>query len=352
MDKIRLERIQKSYNNIEVLKSISFNLSEGEFFCLLGPSGCGKSTLLKIISGILIPDNGNIYLNEDNINTKKPNERSINLVFQNYALFPHLNVFDNIAFGLKCKKVNYIKIKKEVEKILFSFKIEKLAKQFPNNLSGGEQQRVALARALINKPDLLLLDEPLGALDEKLKLEIQTELKKIHKEYNLTSIYVTHDQEEAFSLADRIAVLNQGKLIQVGTPKEIYYSPKTKFVADFVGEINFIYEQTNNNHLSCNYLLAIRPEDIFFVNIKTNNIISDRIMNNKNLSPKLDGIIVDKIFRGSSTEYLISNLSNDNYQKYFKVNSINLNKEIDSDIGDKVVIFWDQSKLIKIKNET
>jgi spermidine/putrescine transport system ATP-binding protein len=228
----------KSFGDFEVLKDVSLEIKKGEFFSLLGPSGCGKTTLLRIIAGFEVPDKGTLTLDGDNVLSLPPNKRPTNTVFQNYALFPHLTVFENVAFSPRLKKLSNSQIKDKVNEYLKLVHLQGHAAKKPNQLSGGQKQRVAIARALINEPRVLLLDEPLSALDAKLRQHMLIELDRIHDEIGITFIYVTHDQQEALSVSDRLAVMNQGDILQIGTPHEIYESPATDFVARFIGETN------------------------------------------------------------------------------------------------------------------
>ena len=237
---ISLKDVDKSFEDERVVKRLNLEVEEGEFLTMLGPSGCGKTTTLRMIAGFEYPTSGQIFLEGADVEGKKPNERDVNTVFQNYALFPHMNVFDNIAFGLVEKKVKKDEIRRRVEEMIKLVRLDGLEKRMPAQMSGGQKQRVAIARALVNRPRVLLLDEPLGALDLKLRKQMQVELKHLQKQLGITFIYVTHDQEEALTMSDRIAVMNQGNLEQVGTPEEIYNHPETKFVADFIGESNII----------------------------------------------------------------------------------------------------------------
>jgi spermidine/putrescine transport system ATP-binding protein len=230
--------ISKSFGDFEVLKNVSLEIKKGEFFSLLGPSGCGKTTLLRIIAGFEHPDKGILTLDGDDVLSLPPNRRPTNTVFQNYALFPHLTVFENVAFSPRLKKASSSQIKNKVQQYLELVRLEGHADKKPNQLSGGMKQRVAIARALINEPRVLLLDEPLSALDAKLRQHMLIELDRIHDEIGITFIYVTHDQQEALSVSDRIAVMNQGEILQTDTPHEIYESPATNFVARFIGETN------------------------------------------------------------------------------------------------------------------
>ncbi|WKD00967.1 ABC transporter ATP-binding protein [Borreliella americana] len=266
-------------NGNKTLDSINLKIKKNEFITLLGPSGCGKTTLIKILGGFLNQKNGEIYFFSKEISKTSPNKREINTVFQNYALFPHMNVFDNISFGLRMKKTPKDIIKEKVKTSLSLIGMPKYAYRNINELSGGQKQRVAIARAIVMEPKLLLLDEPLSALDLKMRQEMQKELKKIQRQLGITFIYVTHDQEEALTMSDRIVVMNEGIILQVGTPEEIYNEPKTKFVADFIGESN-IFDGTYKKELVVSLLghefecldkgfeaeeavdLVIRPEDV------------------------------------------------------------------------------------------
>ncbi len=237
---ILLKDIKKSFDNTEVLNNINLYILKNEFVTLLGPSGCGKTTTLRIIGGFELPDSGDVFFEGERINELPPYQRKVNTVFQKYALFPHMNVYDNIAFGLKIKKMDKQTISKKVDEMLELVNLKGFQKRSVDSLSGGQQQRVAIARALVNQPEVLLLDEPLGALDLKLRKEMQVELKNIHKRTGITFIYVTHDQEEALTMSDTIVVMNEGRIQQIGTPQKIYNEPKNAFVADFIGESNII----------------------------------------------------------------------------------------------------------------
>ena len=233
-----LTRITKEYGDFKAVDDLSLTIPKGSFFALLGPSGCGKTTTLRMIAGLEEPTIGSIHLGETDITTTKPYQRPINTVFQNYALFPHLTIFENIAFGLRRRGIKDVEV--EVNKVLNLVELPHLAGRKPTQLSGGQQQRIALARAIVNRPALLLLDEPLGALDLKLRRQMQIELKWIQKEVGLTFVHVTHDQEEAMTMADTIAVMNEGKIEQMGSPADLYDNPETAFVANFLGQSNLI----------------------------------------------------------------------------------------------------------------
>lgn len=237
---IELKGIVKRFDDETILKSLDLSIKDGEFVTLLGPSGCGKTTTLRIIAGFETPDEGEVLFAGKNINKVPPNKRNINTVFQRYALFPHLNVKDNIAFGLKLRKTPQSEIDRKVEEMLELVNLKGFGNRSTASLSGGQQQRVAIARAIVNEPKVLLLDEPLGALDLKLRKEMQIELKKLHERLDMTFLYVTHDQEEALTMSDTVVVMNHGEILQKGTPIDIYNEPANAFVADFIGESNII----------------------------------------------------------------------------------------------------------------
>ena len=241
MDKIiELKNISKAFDGETVLDNISLDIHDNEFITLLGPSGCGKTTTLRIIGGFVYPDQGDVIFMGERINDVPPHKRNVNTVFQKYALFPHLNVFENVAFPLRERKLPKKEIKEKVNKMLDMVMLSGFAHRRVTSLSGGQQQRVAIARALVNEPKVLLLDEPLGALDLKLRKDMQQELKKIQKSTGITFIFVTHDQEEALSMSDTIVVMSEGKIQQIGTPQDIYNEPVNAFVADFIGESNIV----------------------------------------------------------------------------------------------------------------
>ncbi len=235
-----LKNLTKTYGDFNAVDDLSLVIPKGSFFALLGPSGCGKTTTLRMIAGLEEPTSGSIFVGTTDITDMKPYKRPVNTVFQNYALFPHLSIFENIAFGLRRRGVSDAEVKAQVDKVLKLVELPQLAERKPNQLSGGQQQRIAVARAIVNRPALLLLDEPLGALDLKLRRQMQIELKWIQTEIGITFVHVTHDQEEAMTMADTIAVMNKGKIEQMGAPDELYDSPKTKFVANFLGQSNLI----------------------------------------------------------------------------------------------------------------
>ncbi len=237
---VRLERVTKRFHDVTAVNHLSLEIERGEFFSMLGPSGCGKTTTLRMIGGFETPTAGTIYLGDTDVTSLPPFQRDVNTVFQSYALFPHLNVFENVAFGLRRKKTADPEIRQRVGEMLELVELPGYERRKPSQLSGGQQQRVALARALINHPRVLLLDEPLGALDLKLRKQMQIELKRIQTEVGITFIYVTHDQEEAMTMSDRIAVMRAGQIEQLGQPEELYERPKTSFVAGFLGVSNLL----------------------------------------------------------------------------------------------------------------
>ena len=312
---IELKNISKNFEDQQVLKGIDLNIYENEFLTLLGPSGCGKTTLLRIIGGFEEPSNGQLIFDGKVISKVPPYKREVNTVFQKYALFPFLNVADNIAFGLNLKKMDKDVIEKKVSRMLELVGLKGFEKRDVTLLSGGQQQRVAIARALVNEPKVLLLDEPLGALDAKLRKDMQTELKKIQKEVGITFIFVTHDQEEALSMSDTIVVLNDGVIQQIGTPMDIYNEPQNRFVAEFIGESNIIEGNMIKDCLvnfdgidwECvdkgfkdneDIEVVLRPEDMDVVEPEAG---------------KVSGTIISKVFMGVHYEYLVET-KNRNYK--------------------------------------
>ncbi len=279
---IELKHISRTFDDgFAAVSDFNLEVKRGEFVTFLGPSGCGKTTTLRMIAGFDMPTEGDILLNGKDISKLPPNERPINTVFQRYALFPHMNIFDNIAFGLRQKKTPKDEIRKKVKKVLELVDLEGFEKRSVSTLSGGQQQRVAIARALVNEPEILLLDEPLGALDLKMRKEMQLELKAMHDELGITFIYVTHDQEEALTMSDKIVVMSEGKIQQIGTPEDIYNEPQNAFVADFIGESNIfngimtgkMQARFAGGHFTCvddvaegtQITAVVRPEDIEIV---------------------------------------------------------------------------------------
>lgn len=273
---LQLKNINKYFGKNHVIKNVNLNFEKGHFITFLGPSGCGKTTLLRMIAGFYEPDEGEILLNGKNIEKVPPYDRNTAMVFQEYALFPHMNVFDNVSYGLRVKKKSKDEIEKRVKQALALMQLEGMEKRFPNQMSGGQQQRVAVARALVMNPEVLLLDEPLSNLDAKLRESVRVELRQIQQKMGLSTIYVTHDQSEALSMSDAIVVLKDGIVHQVGTPQEIYFEPKTAFVADFIGTTNLIslkgesgnqvayggtvFTSSNPVKEGSEYVASVRPE--------------------------------------------------------------------------------------------
>lgn len=298
MASIRFEKVQKKFDDVVVIKELNMTINDGEFFTFLGPSGCGKSTILHLIAGLEPVTEGSIYFDDAVINTFSPKARDVAMIFQSYALYPHMTVYENIAFPLKMKQVSKDIIHKEVTDIVPTLGLEGLLHRKPRELSGGQRQRVALGRAIIRKPKVFLMDEPLSNLDARLRVEMRAELKKLHQRLKITTIYVTHDQSEAMSLSERIAVIHQGEIQQCGTPFEIYGKPANIFVAGFIGSppINVIpalirtreplevmcnemtlFPRLNNPLEGTNLLVGIRPEDILISSEKSENTIAGTV---------------------------------------------------------------------------
>tara|TARA_B100001059_G_scaffold235674_1_gene282198 strand:- start:1762 stop:2793 length:1032 start_codon:yes stop_codon:yes gene_type:complete len=330
---IEVKSITKKFGSLFAIKDFSIDINHGEFFALLGPSGCGKTTLLRVISGFETPDSGDIFLDKENITNFKPFIRPTNLMFQSYALFPHFNVFKNIAYGLEREKLKKSEIFFRVNEIINKTNLNGLEQRYPDQLSGGQKQRVALARCLVKKPKVLLLDEPLTALDKNLKEKMKLELKNLQKQFGITFIMVTHDQDEALALADRVAVMNEGNLIQVGSPKEIYSNPENFFVAEFIGKMNFFqkskieggnfYFQDNSfislpkNNTQNPQCVGIRPEDILFKAKDDSSYV-------------FEGKVVDIIYHGQENEVIINSaISEDSILiRCHKDQTLNLNTNI------------------------
>ncbi|MDD4320515.1 MAG: ABC transporter ATP-binding protein [Acidaminococcaceae bacterium] len=287
---VRLEGIKKKFGDNLIIPNIDLTIADGEFLTLLGPSGCGKTTLLRMIAGLEEPTCGKIFLDNEDVTTCAPYKRDVNMVFQNYALFPHMNVEENIRFGLMMKRVSKEEQQERLEQVLYLMQLEDFRTRRPQQMSGGQQQRVAIARALINNPKVLLLDEPLGALDYQLRKNLQLELKNLQRGLGLTFVYVTHDQEEALTMSDRIVVMNAGRIEQDSTPDKIYHNPSSKFVARFIGESNFFFIDEQN-------VLVIRPEKL--------NICEEEEKNAKHPLPSYYGTVVDIVFYGTIDKVFI-----------------------------------------------
>ncbi|MBU5481562.1 ABC transporter ATP-binding protein [Blautia sp. MSJ-19] len=304
---LELKNIKKSFTEDEaVLKEISLSIDKGEFITLLGSSGCGKTTTLRIIAGLETPDSGQVFLEGKDVTSLPPEARDVNTVFQNYALFPHMTVADNIGYGLKLKKTPKAEIKKRVTEMLDLVQLPGYEKRKPSELSGGQRQRVAIARSLVNNPKVLLLDEPLGALDLQLRRAMQLELKKLQKKLGITFIYITHDQEEAINMSDRIAVMNHGTFEQIGTPDEIYNHPKTSYVATFVGNANILKgtaQETDGENIKVSLANStvsvtaegrkIAPGTPVTLAVRSENLIFD-----ENCQSGLEATVIEKSFAG------------------------------------------------------
>ncbi|MFO3715235.1 ABC transporter ATP-binding protein [Anaerococcus cruorum] len=327
---LQLKNINKFYDEKQILKSIDLDVERGEFLTLIGPSGCGKTTTLRIIGGFEKPDSGEVIFEERDISNIPPNERNINTVFQNYALFPHLNVFDNVAFGLRIKKTKESEIKKKVENALALVDLENYGNRDISRLSGGQKQRVAIARALVNEPEIILFDEPLGALDLKLRKRMQIELKNIQQEVGITFIYVTHDQEEALSMSDKIAVMNKGIIEQYGTPQHIYEEPVNAFVANFLGDSNIfrgkMVDRSKVNFLNHDYPCVdkVEPRKDVSVMLRPEYLY---LSENANLKGK----VVRSMFKGT---YYDIRVSGDDF-------SINVHHPEDIALGTNVCVAID-----------
>ncbi len=317
---IEIEQLSKAYHDHPVLHDVSLKVHDGEFLTLLGPSGCGKTTLLRLISGFELPSSGAIKLHGKDIVGLPPERRHVNTVFQSYALFPHMTVFDNVAFGLECQKMAKAQIKQRVDEMLAVVKLDKHSARKPTELSGGQQQRVAIARALVNHPAVLLLDEPLSSLDYRLRKNMQIELKQLQRQLGITFIFVTHDQEEALSMSDRVVVMHEGMIAQIGTPREIYETPNSLAVAKFIGEVNVfetvvsaldanamtlqvegkslhlpLDKHTGSLEISQPVHLLLRPEDLH---------VWDRT-EVQDTSEMLPGTVEEVIYKGSTVDLII-----------------------------------------------
>lgn len=320
---IEFKNITKAYDDQIVLKDFSLDIEKGEFITLLGASGCGKSTLLRCLAGLESLDGGELFIDGENITSKNSNQRNVGMIFQQYSLFPTMNIYDNIAFGLKMKKRNKDEINKEVSTALKMVNLEGSENKYPSQLSGGEQQRVALARCIVTKPKVLLLDEPFSAIDAKLRRELQARIKEIHKELGVTSIFVTHDQDEAMIMSDKIHLMSKGVIAQSGAPAEIYLNPKTEYVASFIGEYN-IFDWEGKR-------IAVRPEVIK---------ISKKIFNFDN-SIILKGEIADIITQKSIVRYMIKSGDKEIRADYI------MNNNMDISTGDKVYVKINTSDILE-----
>ncbi len=361
--------VEKSYDGFHVLKNINLEIKENEFFSLLGPSGCGKTTLLRIIAGFEAVDSGDVLLDGKSIVDIPPNLRPVNTIFQSYALFPHLNVYENIAFSLRLKKLSENEIKQRVEWLLNLVRLEEHAKKKPSQLSGGQKQRVSLARALANEPKVLLLDEPVSALDAKLRQELLIELDNLHDKVGITFIYVTHDQSEAISVSDHVAVMNNGVIVQYGTPYEIYESPADPFVAMFIGESNLM-KGTVKKIISENYVLIefpslgevicyrdkpVNEEDSVLVTLRPEKI---RITHTRptlsegSFTNVIHGIVDETIYMGYQTKYFVKTDNGFILRVYKQHVSYLLDEKI-IQWKDEVFLYWnpDDSFIVEVEED-
>jgi len=320
MSIIKIEHAKKEYGGVAVIEDLNVNIKDGSLFTLLGPSGCGKTTLLRMIAGFNSIEGGNFYFNETRINDKDPSKRNIGMVFQNYAIFPHLTVRENVEFGLKQRKLSKEEIKNRTNKYLKLMQIEQYSERKPEKLSGGQQQRVALARALAINPDVLLMDEPLSNLDAKLRVDMRQAIRDIQREVGITTVYVTHDQEEAMAISDQIAVMNNGAIQQIGTPKELYHRPANEFVATFIGRTNIQEAQLvstgdqakivfENGFTLLFEELANVPSQKVRVSIRP-----EEYVRTKQREDTIRGVITDSVYLGMNTEYFIHLDTGENVQ--------------------------------------
>ncbi len=355
---IELINLTKEFGSMTAVNNVNLIVYKGEFLTFLGPSGCGKTTTLRMIAGFEEPTLGKIVLDGKSCELLPPEKRDVNTVFQNYALFPHLNIRDNIAFGLNLKKTDKKIIKKKVDEAISLVKLEEHVNKKPSQLSGGQKQRVAIARAIVNEPKVLLLDEPLGALDLKLRKEMQLELKHLQKELGITFIYVTHDQEEALTMSDRIVVMNKGNIEQLGVSEEIYENPRTKFVADFIGETNLIagvvrgfgdgycdIEACGNSYriagkrsyyTRSRVYISIRPENIHFADS----------MENPGDYNCMEASYQEAVYVGNVVKHILHNASGE------KITISRLTRKGESfEKGQKVTICWNKKRAVLVHDE-
>lgn len=342
---LELKEIKKSFDGIQVIKGISLAINDGEFVSFLGPSGCGKTTCLRMIAGFEQQDSGSIFFDGKKLDGKPAYKRNLNTLFQNYALFPHLSVYENVAYGLKASGAKRKEIKPKVMEALEMVRLGGFEKRYPSEMSGGQRQRVAIARAVVNRPPLLLLDEPLTALDAKLRIQMRYELRHLQRNLGITFIYVTHDQEEALVMSDRIVVMNNGKIEQEGTPKEIYYHPKTKFVSSFIGETNLfdaVVTGKSDGILSLsseagNFRAAADSSfsegDVVNVSIRPDKVLWNDAGSFED-GFNLEGAVKDFVFIGATTKIFVE-LSNGAEFKVTRLSSQALPKK-----GEKIALHW------------
>ena len=349
---VSIDHVEKWYGDNHVVKNMNIDIAEGEFLTLLGPSGCGKTTTLRMISGFEKPTTGSVRVQGENVENKEPYQRDVNTVFQNYALFPNMNVFDNVAYGLVAKKVPKAERKERVQEMLKLVQLDGFGNRKITQMSGGQKQRVAIARALINRPKVLLLDEPLGALDLKLRKQMQIELKRLQKQLKITFVYVTHDQEEALTMSDRIAIINGGVLEQIDTPQEIYEHPKTKFVAGFIGESNIfdgvVVKKDGNFRIGTEAGHAIIEDiglnegDYIAVSVRPENM---QFSKERTHGYSMGGIVKDKIYVGNLIKMIVQ-LRNGEEVKINRFQAEEL-----PETGETVFLSWPVDKGVVIKQK-
>jgi len=357
--KVRLINLWKKFGEVEAVKDVNLTIEGGDFFTFLGPSGCGKTTILRMIAGFTRPDQGKIFFDEVEVKDVPPWERNVGLVFQNYALWPHLSVFENVAFGLKERSFPKSIVQEKTNQALSMVNLEGLGKRRPSELSGGQQQRVALARTLVIEPRLLLLDEPLSNLDAKLRIQMRHELVRIQRDLGITSIYVTHDQEEALTLSTRIAVMSKGNVVQVGTPKEIYENPKSQEVADFVGTSNFFRAQVIEEvgdwvrvRTEEGFLLRVGGQEGVSLDIGSNLLLNIRPESLQIFYPheipsdenRIEGVVKTSAYLGSLVQYEVEVTEG----KRVKVNLVNPRKKALLKEGEKVSLTFSPEDIVAI----
>lgn len=335
---IRFERVSRHFGDVKAVDDVSLEIEDGEFFSMLGPSGSGKTTCLRMIAGFDRPTSGNIFLYGQDVSDLPPYERNVNTVFQDYALFPHMTVEDNIAYGLMIKGVSKKDRYKQADEMLDLVRLPGFGYRKPSQLSGGQRQRVALARALINHPKVLLLDEPLGALDLKLRQQMQVELKSIQKRVGITFIFVTHDQEEALTMSDRIAVFNEGKIEQVGSPADVYERPASPFVAGFVGTSNLISGDIARRITGSEQMFSVRPEKIH-LGASNGHVESDMY--------SIDGVIRDVVYLGLFTRYLVE-IEGGSDLVVVEQNLKRTSMDVLSAKGQKVCLSWQKDHISRV----
>ncbi len=363
MKGIVLQGITKSYGDDVILDNLNLKIPGGKFFALIGPSGCGKTTILRMIAGLEIPDTGSGFLGHQDLTNVPGNKRSVNTVFQNYALFPHMNVYDNIAYSLRVRSVTSDTIHQKVEKVIKMFHLESIVYKSVKQLSGGQQQRVAIARAVINEPEVLLFDEPLAALDLRLREKVLLELIELQDHLGTTFVYITHDQTEALTVADQMAIMNQnGQIDQVGTPKEINENPKSVFVANFVGTTNIIQGAMLQNgadwYLDVDKMICIAIKVPASVEVQAGEdvcigIRPEKILISKSMlqgfSNTLSGIVQSIVYQGRFTQYNVR-LQNGYILQVFEQNEEHFEREV-IDYDDRVYVYWQKENVVLLKNK-